>query len=91
MANFVSATFAATGQSAEIEGSKFDIAMNFAGTASVDIERKMPDGDWIKIETAITADYNQEAEFVLPVVLRLNCTAHTNDVEYFMQATKVRD
>lgn len=81
----VSSTFSGTGQSDPIVGRKIDIAMNFAGTASVDIERRMPDGDWIKIETAITADYNKVAEFPAQVALRLNCTAHTNNVEYVMQ------
>lgn len=90
MANFVSATFTGTGSSESVTDCHFDIAMNFAGTASVDIERKMPDGDWIKIETGITADYNKVAEYPLPVELRLTCTAYTNDVEYCIQATKVR-
>lgn len=91
MANFISSTFSGTGSSEAVKGSKFNIAMNFAGTASVDIERKMPDGDWIKIETGITADYDEVADYPLPVSLRLTCTAHTNNVEYFIQATKARD
>lgn len=82
----VSGTFAATGSSAAVRGRAIDIAMNFAGTASVDVERRMPDGDWIKIQTGITADYNYVAEYPSPVDLRLTCTAYTNDVEYVLQS-----
>lgn len=81
----VTGTFSGTGQSPVITGRKIDIAMDFAGTASVDVERLLPNGSYIKIETAITADYNKVAEFPANVTLRLNCTAHTNDVFYEMQ------
>jgi hypothetical protein len=81
----VSSTFSGTGQSSVITGRHIDIAMNFAGTASVDVERLMPDGSWIKIGTGITADYNYVAEYPANVSLRLNCTAHTNNVVYVMQ------
>lgn len=83
--SLVSGTFSGTGSSVAIRGRKVDIAMNFAGTASVDIERRMYDGDWIKIETAVTADYNEIAEYPSPVDLRLTCTAYTDAVEYVMQ------
>lgn len=83
--SIVTGTFAATGQSAVIFGRQVDIAMNFAGTASVDVERRMPDESWIKIETGVTADYNRIVEYPAPVALRLNCTAHTNDVVYVLQ------
>lgn len=81
----VSGTFAGTGSSSAVRGRAIDIAMNFAGTATVDVERRMPDGDWIKIQTGITADYNYVAEFPSPVDLRLTCTAYTDAVEYVMQ------
>lgn len=81
----VKATFSGTGQSSVITGRKIDIAMNFAGTASVDVERLMEDGNYIKIETGITADYNKVAEFPANTSLRLNCTAHTNNVVYEMK------
>jgi hypothetical protein len=81
----VSGTFAAIGQSATIGGKKIDIAMDFAGTASVNIERLMPGGSWMVIGSAVTADYNEVAEYPAPVSLRLNCTAYTNDVVYVMR------
>lgn len=79
-------TFSGTGQSAEVTGREIDVIMDFAGTASVDIEAKMPSGAWIKIETGITADYCKVAEFAAPTHVRLNCTAHTNNVEYLLKA-----
>lgn len=82
----ITGTFSATGQSSTCTGKAIDIAMNFAGTASVDVERQMPDGDWIKIETGVTADYNKVAEFASPTALRLNCTAYTDAVEYLLKA-----
>lgn len=85
MASQVTGTFSGTGQSNIITGRVIDIALDFAGTASVDIERQMPSGAWIKIETAVTADYNEVAEFPAAVSIRLNCTAHTNNVAYVMQ------
>lgn len=81
----VTGTFSGTGQSSVITGRKIDIAMDFAGTASVDVERLLPNGNYIKIETAVTADYNKIAEYPANVTLRLNCTAHTNNVVYVMQ------
>lgn len=81
----VTGTFSGTGTSSVITGRKIDIAMDFAGAASVDVERLLPNGNYIKIETAITADYNKVAEFPVNVTLRLNCTAHTNNVVYVMQ------
>lgn len=81
----VTSTFSGTGTSSVITGRKIDIAMDFAGTASVDIERLLPNGNYIKIETGITADYNKVAEFPANVTLRLNCTAYTNAVVYVMQ------
>lgn len=82
----VTGTFSGTGQSSEVTGRTVDIKMDFAGTASVDIEEKMPSGAWIKIETGVTADYRKIAEFATPSHIRLNCTAHTNDVEYLIKA-----
>lgn len=85
MASTVSGTFSGTGQSSVIVGRNIDVAMNFAGTASVDIERRMPDGDWIKHGSSITTDSSTLVTFAANTAIRLNCTAHTNDVEYVLQ------
>lgn len=81
----VSGTFAGISQSATIIGRKIDIAMRFTGVATVKIERQMPGGTWMQIGTDVTANYNEVAEFPANVAIRLNCTAHTNNVEYVMQ------
>lgn len=80
----INGTFSAAGQSATIVGRQIAIRMDFAGTASVDIEVQMPSGAWIKNPdgTAITADYDEVYDRGVVTALRLNCTAHTNNVEY---------
>lgn len=75
-------TFSGTGQSAVVNGSHMDILMDFAGTASVDVEVQMPSGAWVKVETGITADYHKVFDPASTLNVRLNCTAHTNNVEY---------
>lgn len=87
MANdVVKGTFSGAGTSAAISGRAVDISMDFAGTASVDIEQQMPSGAWIKIETAIAADYSMTAEFATVQTIRLNCTAFTDAVEYALES-----
>lgn len=81
----VAGSFAGTGQSAVIAGTKITIKMDFAGTASVDIEEQMPSGAWIKVVTGTTADYRSVYESPTMATLRLNCTAYTNAVEYIME------
>lgn len=84
MPNPVKGTFSGTGTSAAIVGRQIAIRMDFAGTASVDVEVQMPSGAWIKNAdgTAITADYDKVYDRGVVTALRLNCTAHTNNVEY---------
>lgn len=60
---------------------KFDIKMDF-GTGSVDIEEKMPSGNWIKVVTAITADYRTVYESASATTIRLNVTAHSAAIEW---------
>lgn len=78
----VKGTIAGTGPTAAASGAYIDIALDFSGVATVDIEKQMPSGVWIKIETSITADYNKVYSSTTEVNLRLNCTAFTNAVEY---------
>lgn len=82
MANVITGSFSGTGQSAVCVGRSIAITMDFAGTASVDIEQLMPSGAWIKVATAIVADYSQVFNNGAVASLRLNCTAYTNAVEY---------
>lgn len=81
----VAGSFAGTGTSAAIAGTKITIKMDFAGTASVDVEEQMPSGAWIKVVTGTTADYRSVYESPTITTIRLNCTAFTNAVEYVME------
>ncbi|RTM07419.1 MAG: hypothetical protein EKK31_11695 [Hyphomicrobiales bacterium] len=60
---------------------KFAIKMDF-GTGSVDIEEKMPSGNWIKVVTGITADYSNVWESPAMTTIRLNVTAHSSAIEW---------
>lgn len=77
----VKGTFTATGTSDPITGHRFDIALDF-GTGSVDIEVLMHTGNWIKEQTAITADDFIVWESAAPETIRLNCTAYTAAIAY---------
>lgn len=81
----VSGTFTATGASASIKGKKLDARLRFAGTATVQLQSKMPSGDWMVEEDNITADYHKVVDIASFIEYRFNCTAHTNDVEYNIQ------
>lgn len=74
-------TFGATGVSGSVEANYIEITMDF-GSGSVDVEKQMPSGNWIKIETAITADYAKAFSSPVLSVLRLNCTAWVSAIEY---------
>lgn len=78
-------TITGTGATAAVVGKNFSIKMDFAGTASVDIEEQMPAGSWIKVATGITADNRQVFESPTSTALRLNCTAYTNDVVWSLE------
>lgn len=84
MAARVKGTFSGTGNSDPCTGSLIDIAMKF-GTGSVDVERQMPDGTWIKIKTAVTANYNEIAEYPAEVNLRLVCTSGSG-IDYLLRS-----
>lgn len=78
----VSGTFTAASQASEAVGADLiTIQLDFAGTASVDIESQLPDGAWVVVDTK-TADYHGVFEQGGAVPVRVKCTAHTNDVKY---------
>lgn len=81
----VAGTIAGTGATSAIIGRKIKVKMDFAGTASVDIEEQMPSGAWVKRTTAVTADNISTIDNVSIAAIRLNCTAFTNAVEYSME------
>lgn len=59
-------------------------ALPTASTAfsSVDVEEQMPSSAWLKLDTAISADYHKVFDAMLGMVLRLNCTTFNVPVEY---------
>lgn len=76
-------TITGTGPTAAVAGTKISIKMDFSGTASVDVEEQMNGtGNWIKIDTGITADYHKIYDSPVASTVRLNCTAFTNNVDY---------
>lgn len=74
----------ATGATAAlVAGTKISITLDFSGTATVDIEMLLNHtGNWVKIETGITADYHKIYDSPVIATLRLNCTAYTSSVDY---------
>jgi hypothetical protein len=79
----ITGTFTGTGQSATITGQRVLFLLNFAGTASVNVEVQLPDTSWIILQT-FTADgtYSWDTRNCAKLPFRLNCTAHTNNVYY---------
>lgn len=80
----VKGQFTGASTSSTITGRKIKIIMDVTGTASVDIEEQLPTGNWIKIATAITADYSQVFDSPVICSLRLNNTAGAGPVDYAM-------
>ena len=78
-------TFRATGTSTSVSGQFIEVTLRF-GTGSVDIEKQMPSGEWIKIETAVVADYGKVLSSPAHSAIRLNCTSYTAAIEYAMKS-----
>ena len=77
----VSGTFAATGSSDVVSCHTAVIDLTFAGTATVNVQWQVDGTNWRTIE-AKTASSQIVFEPGVHVPLRLNCSAHTNDVTY---------
>lgn len=87
----VSGTFSDPGQSGTLNDKYIRVLLDFAGTASVSVEVQGHDGNWVADAAyTFTADkfliyYNLAEDNV-----RLNCTAHTDDVVYSMAPVQGR-
>lgn len=84
MALLASGTFSGTGNSGVVTAETINVDLTFAGTATVNLQWKVNGTDWRTI-----ASYTASAQFVFEaarVPVRLNCSAHTNDVTYAMLA-----
>ena len=82
----VTGTFSGTGNSAAIVGGPVAIDLVFAGTATVNVQWNV-DGKgttWSTIDSYTASDQIVVDAGGVPV--RLNCSAHTNNVTYSMSA-----
>lgn len=78
----IAGTFAATGQSAQWCSASALVILDFVGTATVAIEVYDPvNANWVAVSSK-TADFADKFEGYGATQMRLNCTAHTNDVDY---------
>lgn len=84
MAVLVSGTFSGTGNSNPITARIVNIDMTFAGTATVNLQWKVDGTNWRTVESYTASD--QIVFEAARVPMRLNCSAHTNDVTYAMLA-----
>ena len=75
-------THTGTGTSPWVEAALVTYILDFAGTATVDLEIEGENGGVVKLETGLTADSAKTVGEANGPTLktRTNCTAHTNDV-----------
>lgn len=78
----VSGTFSGTGNSAGIVGGPIAIDLTFAGTATVNVQWSVDGTNWRTIDSYTASDQIVVDAGGVPV--RLNCSAHTDNVTYAM-------
>jgi len=86
MAAFIeSGTITGTGATASVQGKKVGIDLDFSGTATVVVQWSRDGNTWTDLaDGSFTAD-GQKIYEGPSIHLRLNCTAYTNDVTWWMQ------
>lgn len=80
MATPVTGTFSGTGNSGEVRSKQCAFDLTFAGTATVNIQWQLDGTNWRTLESLTATD-----QYVYDgprVPLRLNCSAHTDNVVY---------
>lgn len=82
MAILVSGTFADTGDSDPITAETVNIDLTFVGTATVNLQWKVDGTNWRTVESYTASD--QIVFEAARVPIRLNCSAHTDNVSYAM-------
>ena len=83
MASFkVTGSFTGTGASASVQGKKVAVNLTFAGTATVDVEWQLDGTNWVAFDDGNFTATGQKIYEGPSVPIRVNCTAHTNDVTY---------
>lgn len=84
MAIKVNGTFSETGNSTSLTASKAAIHLTFVGTATVNLQWNLDGTNWRTIGS-YTATTSDGVYYDGPrVPLRLNCSAHTDNVAYEM-------
>lgn len=83
----VTGTFSGTGSSSSISSSRVAVHAEFVGTATVSLQWQLNGTDWWIMTdssgTALTFTGSFSAIVdAIPVPIRLNCSAHTNNVAY---------
>ena len=84
MAREVSGTFTGTGNSDTVTCRSAAISLTHAGTATVNLQRRFDGTNWRTVESYTASDeiaYDGGAI----AEIRLNCSAHTNDVVYYIR------
>lgn len=80
MATSVTGTFSGTGDSGEVRSKQCAFDLTFAGTATVNIQWQLDGTNWRTLESlTATGQYVYDGP---RVPLRLNCSAHTDNVVY---------
>lgn len=77
----VSGTFSGTGNSDAVSCAYAIIDLTFAGTATVNLQWA-PDGTNFRTVESYTSSTQKVFESGVNVPIRLNCSAHTNNVTY---------
>jgi hypothetical protein len=82
MAKVYTGTIAGTGAPTgmpELSGSRLLLSLDFAGTATVKLQVKADDVNWVDWKS-YTADAVEAIDFKVNTPFRLYCSAHTNNV-----------
>lgn len=91
MSRKINGSFAATGQSSEVIGTGVAYRMTFAGAATVTLEYyDAITSAWVTSRSH-TASTTSNPNVIVDTIRRrwrLNCTAYTAGVDYFLQAGK---
>lgn len=83
-ARLIVGTFTGTGQSSTMVAGDIAIDLTFAGTATVAVQWQVDGTNWRTVNTYTSSNQLLFSSNGTPV--RLNCTAHTNNVSYAMRA-----
>jgi hypothetical protein len=82
----VTGTFSGTGNSDGISCSKAIIDLTFSGTATVNLQWQLDGTNWRTIE-AYTTSIQRTFDSEVNVPIRLNCSAHSNNVSYAIRTS----